>query len=89
VGLFSVFVATRFLRRNEVKKETSLFEDLEATATSTVTLHKALFINLAAIVGFGASLAVAILIDDIYYHRFSNSEQKICSEQGICFAIYD
>ena len=88
-GLFSVFVTTRILQQRELKKETSLFESLEATSTSSVTLHKAFFINLAAIVGFGASLAVAILIDDIYFNRFSDSKQKICSEEGICFTIYD
>lgn len=89
-GLIGVFVTTRFLRRREQKEETSSFEYLEAAATNTATtLHKAFFVNLAAIVGLGVSLSVAILIDDIYYNRFSESKEKVCAEQGICFAIYD
>ena len=82
-GLLSVFVTTRFLQWRKQDEGTNSLDYNEVSATGNATLHKAFFINLAAIIGFGASLALAIIIDDIYYNRFSEPEQKIS------FGIYD
>ena len=82
-GLFSVFVTTRFLQWRKQDEGFNPFDYVEVSNTSNATLYKAFFINLAAIIGFGAALASAMIIDDVYYNRFSEPEQKTS------FAIYD
>ena len=82
-GLFSVFVTTRLLQRQKQDEGVNSFDYVEVSNMGNATLYKAFFINLAAIIGFGASLASAMIIDDVYYNRFSEPEQKTN------FAIYD
>lgn len=90
LGLLSVFVTTRFLRRRQTRTENVGFESVEGLATPNATLQASFFINLAAIAGLGGSIAVAMIVDDVYYDRFSEkSKQEIRSEQGLRFPIHD
>lgn len=89
LGLLSVFVTTRFLRRRQTRTENVGFESLEGLVTPNTTLHASFFINLAAIAGLGGSLAVGIILDDIYRGRISASEHRICPAHEVCFGIYD
>jgi len=82
-GLFSIFVTTRLLQRHQQDEGANPFDYVEVSNSGNATLYRAFFINLAAIIGFGASLASAMIIDDLYYNRFSEPEQKTS------FAIYD
>lgn len=82
-GLLSVFATTRFLLRKMVSRDVLSVEYLEVTTSKNATLQKAFFINLAAFFGLLVSIALAVVIDDIYYDRFSDSTPKTS------FGVYD
>jgi hypothetical protein len=88
-GMLSVFLTTKFIRRRQPEADLDLFKPLVNSGSRNSSIYNAFFINLAAIIGICSSFALTQIFDDIYYNRFSDSEQKICSEQGVCFTIYD
>lgn len=82
-GLLTVFVTTTWLHKRQQDKDSSQGDFFGFPESNKPTLQKAFFINLAAILGFGASWALAMIVDDIYYDRFSEPKVKTS------FTIYD
>ena len=74
-GLLSVLLATRFLWRRVSDQSTLSDGCLESVALKPAAdLQTSFLISLAATISLLAAIGLNVVVDDIYYNRFSGSE---------------